>query len=420
MHSPPSPATPTIAAARPSVAPGTLWRIEGELLELLGFAGMNVAPLGELSPIGATRWRGRTLAAGSELQPEQYLLARNRQYQLEYQSDGDLVLYRLGSGRTWKPNIPDSKLDESGTWELERTALWRTGKPGNAGCVRLQASDGNLVVYRTATGTEPAWAAHEHGAICGAEHDAFDVAASLQTVSRQHDHASEYSGSSLVLEDDGRLEIRSRSGVLLWRAPRKIVGELPAGEWLFRADNFVSHDGTHSFVNDRDWAMAQLGADGHLRVYGRRSLTPLWSTEQSGGKSANTRDLKLVVESNAEIAVRDGAATLWSSYWARGSSGSRLDPGQWFESPGGEYRLVLQQHGDLVDLLAELGALELDAEVRRQLGVALVEVLHGRADRHALHQRSHRALEHPELRAMLAASAGPGPQERVAPRATPG
>jgi hypothetical protein len=339
---------------------GTLWRIEGELLELLGFAGMNVAPLGELSPIGATRWRGRTLAAGSELKPEQYLLSRNGQYQLVYQPDGDLVLYRLGSATTWEPKPAPKKTDDKqemtepdkrGTWELERTALWRTGtpgKPGNAGCVRLQASDGDLVVYRTASGTEPAWAAHEHGAICGAEHDAFDVAATIQQVSREHDHASEYSGSSLVLEDDGRLEIRSRSGVLLWRAPRKIVRELPAGEWLSRADNLVSHDGTHSFVNDRDWAMAQLGADGHLRVYGRRSLTPLWSTEQSGGRYATTGSVRLVVENTGEIAVSDSSRTLWSSFWARGSSGSRLDRGQWFESPGGEYRLVLQQHGDLV------------------------------------------------------------------------
>ncbi|WP_293251732.1 hypothetical protein [Nannocystis sp.] len=327
---------------------GTLWRIQGELLELIGFAGMNVAPLAEPSAAGATRWRGHSLEAGAELKPDDYLLSRDGRHQLVYQPDGDLVLYRLGAGSTWKPRKPGSDLDKRGTWEPERTVLWQTSTAGNAGCVRLQAADGDLVVYRTATGTDPAWGAHDFGAIWGAEHDAFDVAASLQGVTRQHDHAVEYSGSRLVLEDDGRLEIRSRSGVLLWRAPRKIVRELAAGEWLFRADSLVSQDGTASFVNPRDWAMARLGTDGYLRVYGRRSATPIWSTEQCGGKSAVSLNPKIFVESGGEIAVRDGALTMWSSTWARGSSGSQLERGQWFESPGGEYRLVLQHDGNLV------------------------------------------------------------------------
>ncbi|HEX4926195.1 MAG TPA: hypothetical protein VFV50_19025 [Bdellovibrionales bacterium] len=112
-------------------------------------------------PAPGSSWE---LASGAALQAGMSLIAENRQYELVYQGDGNLVLYdQMARKPLWASNT-----DGRGTGRVEMqadgnlvmlsaagTRLWQTGT-NRAGSKLVVQSDGNVVIY-TNTGT-PVWA----------------------------------------------------------------------------------------------------------------------------------------------------------------------------------------------------------------------------------------------------------------------
>ncbi|MBL8916987.1 MAG: DUF1592 domain-containing protein [Archangium sp.] len=106
------------------------------------------------------------LSSGASLGPDASRRSSDGAYNLLYQLDGNLVLYRTSGGAVWA----------SGT---------QNTRPRNA----VMQADGNLVIYDE-NGT-PVWHAHTYG----------------------------NPGAQLFIEASGRLSIRTPAGVELWSAP---------------------------------------------------------------------------------------------------------------------------------------------------------------------------------------------------------
>lgn len=106
------------------------------------------------------------LSSGASLGPDASRRSSDGAYNLLYQLDGNLVLYRTSGGPVWASGT-------AGT------------RPRNA----VMQSDGNLVIYDE--NGAPVWHAHTHG----------------------------NPGAQLFIEASGRLSIRTPAGVELWSAP---------------------------------------------------------------------------------------------------------------------------------------------------------------------------------------------------------
>ena len=104
------------------------------------------------------------LSADNFLNPGDKLISSNGMFRLEYQKDGNLVVYKY-----------DSPLWASGT----------NGKP--IGQTRFQ-NDGNLVIYDR--NDYPIWSIGKYG--------------------------SEYEGSKLIMQDDGNLVAYDKNGAAYW------------------------------------------------------------------------------------------------------------------------------------------------------------------------------------------------------------
>jgi hypothetical protein len=101
--------------------------------------------------------RGTTLTSGSEMKPGTSLQSPNGEFELAYQTDGNLVVYEVPSRRAlWssKTNgVAAFKLvmETDGTVVARKpdsSAAWSTNTRGNDGAVLSLQDDGNLVVYR--------------------------------------------------------------------------------------------------------------------------------------------------------------------------------------------------------------------------------------------------------------------------------
>jgi hypothetical protein len=107
---------------------------------------------------------GFDMYPGETLSPGQWLLSSNGQFQLVYQNDGNLVLYRTSDGNVrWATNtngtVPGVLIMQTdGNLVLYRGtggAIWSSGTNTGGSHFDVQ-TDGNLVIYRP-NGT-PAWA----------------------------------------------------------------------------------------------------------------------------------------------------------------------------------------------------------------------------------------------------------------------
>ncbi|WNG36684.1 hypothetical protein F0U61_25680 [Archangium violaceum] len=112
-----------------------------------------------------------TLPANHALYPGDRLVSSNGAYQLILQaSDGNLVVYR----------IADMK------------AIWATNVPG--GAIALMQQDRNFVVYRNANASNPIWASNTGGSIVD-------------------------TGAYLLLSDTGALSVVTSAGTTIWTTP---------------------------------------------------------------------------------------------------------------------------------------------------------------------------------------------------------
>jgi pimeloyl-ACP methyl ester carboxylesterase len=121
-------------------------------------AGEVNTPPGGGSPAPSTD----TLTAGARLYPGQAVQSLDRRYALTYQTDGNLVLYGPGGAR------------------------WSTQVFSSPGYAEMQV-DGNFVVY--ASNGTPVWASGTSGA----------------------------RGATLVVHNDGQVDIRSPQGLVVWQ-----------------------------------------------------------------------------------------------------------------------------------------------------------------------------------------------------------
>lgn len=217
-----------------------------------------------------------TLGPGKALAPDERLLSPNKQYSLVMQaSDGNLVLYR------------------------DRTPLWAAG-PAGAGASAVMQTDGNLVVYRA---TAPQWASN-----------------------------TGFAGATLQLQDDGNLVIY-HMGRGVWASQSGYLGDrLNAGAALVPGAYLRSADGRYTLVMQPE--------DGNLALYGRGGAIWAWGTAGNPGahavmqtdgnfvlykgstpvKATNTagRGAYLKLQEDANIVVYQGSTPLWSRYAAQG------------------------------------------------------------------------------------------------------
>ncbi len=203
------------------------------------------------------------LSIGGRMDVGDTILSCDGSHRLEFQSDGNLVLYRSGGGATWASDTVDMGAD----------------------AVRFQ-SDGNIVI-RDGAGRS-LWSTSTHGT----------------------------AASSLVVHDDGRLQVHADDGTVVWdaaldssdpeppRADACGTSRFDQGETLRPGDTIESCNGAHRLA---------FQGDGNLVLY------------QSGGGSrwsSGTHDRggdRVRFQSDGNIVLR---STSGSSLWSTGTHGT--------------------------------------------------------------------------------------------------
>lgn len=139
-------------------APGSnvAWQLVGKL------ATNNWAPPTCL-PGSTTPGASDTLESGEGLAAGQKRVSTDGRFQLEYQSDGDLVLSFLGVGPLWSSGTKSApgaaQMQGDGNlvvYDANGTPLWASDTAGNEGAKLVLQNDGNAVMYN-GSGT-PIWA----------------------------------------------------------------------------------------------------------------------------------------------------------------------------------------------------------------------------------------------------------------------
>jgi hypothetical protein len=94
------------------------------------------------------------LQPGEQLSPGQSRTSSNGQFELSYQGDGNLVLYRLSDGyplwatNTFTPGVVEMQHDGNLViYSSGGSAIWWTGTVGYPGARLAVQSDSNLVIY---------------------------------------------------------------------------------------------------------------------------------------------------------------------------------------------------------------------------------------------------------------------------------
>lgn len=94
------------------------------------------------------------LSSNQELKASQRLVSKNRQYYLEFQTDGNLVLYSRQGSSLWasktdgKP-VTRCVMQDDGNFVIYNvgTAVWSSKTEGNPNSRLVLQDDGNLVIY---------------------------------------------------------------------------------------------------------------------------------------------------------------------------------------------------------------------------------------------------------------------------------
>lgn len=266
---------------------------------------------------------GSTLLANQGLSgsPPQGFVTSNREFQLDMQPDGNLVLYNNYS----RP-------------------LWSTSTGGNPGAFVAMQGDGNLVVYSSSG--QALWSS-ETGGSAGVP------------------------GSSLVLSANGNLSIEAPNGASVWETGA-LDHSLLSGETLVGSFS-------QTLVAPNQQFSLTMQTDGNLVLYNNHSRA-LWSSNTAGNPGSyltnQPQDGNLVLYAESGTAAwstgtggnpgdslqvqSDGNVVVYSSsgadIWQSNTLQSVLEPnesllGDWTQyltSPNREYQFVMQSDGNLV------------------------------------------------------------------------
>ena len=244
------------------------------------------APTPAPSPApGATAER---LSPGGVLLPNNQLLSPNKAYQLLYQPDGNLVLYRVA----------------------DKFVVWSSNTQGRTPSRLVMQADGNLVMYGIDNNAQ--W----HSSTFGAGNE----------------------NSSALLQDDGKLVIINSLGQTIWAngaaTPIQVTpparSKLIPGASLLAGQSLNSVNGTYKLTYQTDgnlvvykdgtalWASNTSGKapgrvcmqiDGNLVMYGQDG-SPQWATATNSAANAYG-ELVMQTDGNLVIYNPNGAA-VWS------------------------------------------------------------------------------------------------------------
>ena len=228
-------------------------------------AHMGVAPRGAGGGPGSPS----ILPGGSQLSPGQAISSPDGRYQLIFQTDGNLVIYRA-----------------------DGAPIWWTGTHGiSPGAARMQ-TDGNFVVYDSANA--PAWHTYTYG----------------------------NPGAYLSMQNNGAFVIHAANGARLWGSPvpPNEVNPPPGGggggptapspDTLAVGARLYPGQAVQSL--DRRFALTYQ-TDGNLVLYGPGGV-PRWSTQAFSSPGY----AEMQVDGNFVVYASDG-----TPIWASGTSGSR-------------------------------------------------------------------------------------------------
>ncbi len=241
----------------------------------------DVAPTPAPTPVAVVPGR-TTLRENEVLRAGESLFSPNGEYELSYQTDGDLVVYRV----------------------RDRKLRWATGSR-TRGALRMQ-DDGNLVIYGPAN--EVVWAANQDDGRFEANR-----------------------GGRAELQDDGNLVTYARDGSVMWVARRRLRENevLEPGEALRSANGkfelCYQTDGNLVLYRRSDakvlWATNRTGKPGQLRmqddgnlvIYGPMNEV-VWAANQDGGSWGSGRGGSLWVQNDGNLVTyaRDDTV-LWST-----------------------------------------------------------------------------------------------------------
>lgn len=283
------------------------------------------------------------LLANESLLHGQSIVSNNRIYQVAFQSDGNLVLYK---------NYPGAP----------SRALWASGTNGHPSDSCVMQGDGNLVLYDP--GSHAIWAAGTYG----------------------------HPGSRLVVQDDGNLVIYQPNNAALWatNTVRKIPPNGPPatgaqmlhGQTLPPDQPIHSANGRYTFVFQGDgnlvlyknypnhprkplWASGTNGRsavvcimqdDGNLVIYDP-DANALWASGTNGHASSH-----LVVQDDGNVVIyQPNNAAVWATNTVQNAvpsgppaNGDNMHPGETLPSnhaitsANGRYSFIFQSDGNLV------------------------------------------------------------------------
>jgi RHS repeat-associated protein len=257
------------------------------------------------SPAAATTPTGPgILGPGAALSNNESITSPNGQFRLVMQGDGNLVEY-------------------DGT-----TVAWASGTSGSGYDVVMQG-DGNLVIYSATNVAE--WASN----------------------------TSVSTGAYLDLNNEGVLSVDSSTGTILWGA----AGVLIPGASLSANQSITSPNGQFRLVMQGDgnlvesdgtrveWASGTSGSglhvimqgDGNLVIYSATNVVE-WASNTSVNSGAY-----LDLSDQGLLSVDAGGGTI---LWGAASvliPGASLSANQSITSPNGQFRLVMQGDGNLVE-----------------------------------------------------------------------
>ncbi|BDI05278.1 hypothetical protein [Sphaerotilus microaerophilus] len=283
------------------------------------------------------------LLANESLQHGQSIVSNNGIYQLAFQGDGNLVVYKTYPGTSAR-------------------TLWASGTNGHSSDTCIMQGDGNLVLYDP--GSHAIWAAGTYG----------------------------NPGSRVVMQDDGNLAIYRANNSPAWATntvQNPVPGGPPAhgsqmqpGETLAKDQPIHSANGRYEFVFQSDgnlvlykiysthprralWASGTNGrgavvcimqGDGNLVIYDSDAHA-LWS---SG--TYNHAGSHLTVQDDGNVVIyQPNNAAVWATNTVQiavpsgpPAHGDTMNPGEILpidhpiKSPNGRYSFVFQGDGNLV------------------------------------------------------------------------
>lgn len=236
-----------------------------------------------LSTYASTATAIDRLLANEYLEPEMELISSGNKYKLVYQSDNNLVIYRMADNRAvWATNTHKKK-------------SWRA----------IMQSDGNFTIFK----------AEEKPAV-------------WQTNTSHHEK------SSLIMQDDGDLVIIDSNGNTIWTSNTsdshdKLYAQ--KNQYLEPGDELMSVNGNFKLTyqndgnlviyrladNDAIWLSNTHGhnawrtymqPDGNLVIY-EAPFKPIWQTGTAGYNGC-----VLIIQDNGRLIINDKyEATIWAS-----------------------------------------------------------------------------------------------------------